>query len=425
MKRTSTVASVLAAAVVLAGCGGSSGDAGDTGTVSLVFRQFDPAGEVAGLQEAVDAWNAENPDVQVEMQTLSPNNIQQFAREANSGDGPDIQQLGFVDVSFVAQPRILLPLDDLMESSPLEGGAEDLLATDMVTFEDQMWALPWTADTMALAYRPDALQAAGIDAPPTTWEELAADAEQISTSSGGATAGFCFPGAGSATGAQWFPINYQIWSSGAALVEQTGEDTWEPGITSEQLASTIDYFAQLYESGAVPQSFLTVESYSDPSVVNGLTSGSCAMSYMPPQTFRLVDEQAGGSVASAPMPDGTTDGSTHLGGRALGINANTEHPEEAWEVVKHLASATTFESYDQYPASVSALEALDVPESQQGYVEQLPHSESFARYIGSPMPVAEMQQLVNQQFSAVYSGQASSDQAAQAILDGLASGLAG
>lgn len=423
MKRTTSIAAAVAAVTVLAGCGGSSGG-DDDGTVSLVFRQFDPAGEVAGLQQAVDSWNQQNPDVQVEMQTLSPNNVQQFAREANSGDGPDIQQLGFVDVSFVAQPKVLLPLDDLMESSPLEGGPDDLLATDMVTFDDQTWALPWTADTMALVYRPDALQAAGIDAPPTTWEELAADAERISSSSGGATAGLCFPGAGSAASSQWFPINYQIWSSGASLIEGSGDD-WQPGITQQQLASTIDYFAGLFSSGAVPQSFLTVESYSDPSVVNGLANGACAMSYMPPQTFRLVDSQAGGSVQTAPMPDGTTDGATHLGGRALGINANTDHPEEAWEVVKYLASATAFETYDQYPASVPTLEALDVPESQQGYVQQLPHSESFARYIGSPLTVAEMQQLINQQFSGVYSGQATSDQAAAAILEALSSGLAG
>jgi len=428
MKRISTtVAAALATTVALTGCGGSSGDSSGGGSsgAQLVFRQFDPANEVQGLQEAVDRWNSENPDVQVEMQTLSPNNIQQFAREANSGSGPDIQQLGFVDVSFVADPGILLPLDDLMASSPMESGPDELLATDMVEFDDQTWALPWTADTMALVYRPDALEQAGLDGPPTTWEELASDAEAISSSSDGQTAGFCFAGAGAATGAQWFAINYYIWANGGNLVEEAAPGDWQPGISEADLASAIDYFAGLFESGATPESYLTVADYSDPSIVNGLSSGSCAMSYEPPQTFDLIDGQAGGSVTTAPMPDGLTDGSTHLGGRALGINANTENPEEAWEFVKYLASETTFESYDQYPASPSTLEALDVPESQQGFVEQLPHSRSFARYIGSPMTVASLQQLVNQQFSAVYSGQATSQAAARAILDGLESGLQG
>lgn len=422
MRTSTAVAGVLALSILVAGC---SGPSGDSSTVDLTFRQFDPANEVQGLQEAVDRWNAENPDIQVEMQTLSPSNIQQFAREANSGSGPDIQQLGFVDVAFVADPGILTPLDDLMQESPIEGGTEDLLATDMVELDDQTWALPWTADTFALVYRPDVLEEAGIDGPPTTWEELASDAEQISSSSGGDTAGFCFAGAGSATGAQWFAINYYIWSQGGSLVEEGPDGSWQPGLSEDDLTSAIDYFADLFASGATPESYLTVADYSDPSIVNALSSGSCAMSYEPPQTFRLVHDQSQGSVTTAPMPDGLTDGSTHLGGRALGINANTDHAEEAWEVVKFLAGETTFETYDQYPASTSTLQALDVPDAQQGFVEQLPHSRSFARYIGAPMTVASIQQLVNQQFSAVYSGQVSSEQAARAVLDGLASGLEG
>ena len=66
-----------------------------------------------------------------------------------------------------------------------------------------------------------------------------------------------------------------------------------------------------------------------------------------------------------------------------------------------------------------------MPKSQQGYVQQLPHAQTFARYIGSNMPVNAMQQLVNQQFSAVYSGQSSSADAAKAIIDGLTSGTQG
>lgn len=318
-----------------------------------------------------------------------------------------------------------MPLDNLMKNSPPDKSTDDLLATDMVDFGGKTWALPWTADTMALVYRPGALKTAGIGQPPTTWDQLANDAKKISSSSGGKTAGWCFPGSGSATSAQWFPINYYIWAHGGNLVRKNSSGGWKPGISESDLASTIDYFAGLFTSGATPKSYLTVAGYSDPPIVNGLTSGACAMSFEPPQTFRLINSQAGGSVTTAPMPDGLMDGATHLGGRALGINANTKHPQQAWEFIKYLASAKTFQTYDQYPASAATLKSLDVPASQQGYVEQLPHSRSFARYIGSPMTVGSMQQLVVQQFSAVYSGQSSSQQAAKAILDGLQSGLQG
>ena len=422
--RSIAVIGVMTAAL-LSACGGG-GSSGGSGNVSLTFRQFDPSNEVQGLQKAVDSWNAAHPKIHVDMQTLSPSNSQQFAREANSGSGPDIDLIGYTDVAFLAKPKILMPLGDVMKKDPLDKATDDLLATDMVTFGGKMWALPWTADTFALTYRPDALKKAGISAPPTTWEQLAKDAQKISSSSGGKTAGFCFAGAGSATSSQWFAINYYLWSHNASLIKKDSSGSFQPGATQQQMASAITYFNSLFTSGATPTSYKAVSDYTDPSITGALENGSCAMSYEPPQTLRAIVNKAGsGAVLTAPMPDGLQDGATHLGGRALGINANTKHPDEAWQFVKYLASPATFKTYNQYPASKSILKSLDVPKSEQGFVEQLPHARSFARYVGSAMTIPSIQQLVDQQFSAVYSGQRSSSSAAQAVLNGLSNGLKG
>lgn len=423
--KSAVAAAMLSLVLPLGACSGSGSG---SGSVNLVFRQFDPKGEVAGLTTAIDAWNKSHPKIHVEMQTLSPNNVQQFAREANSGSGPDIDQIGYADVAFVAKPKILLPLDDLMKKDPLPGGTDGLLAKDMVTFDGKTWAMPWTADTMALVYNPKALSDAGVSNPPATWEQLAADAKQISSHSSGKTSGFCFAASGSATSSQWNAINYYIWAHGGTLVQKNASGTWQPGIAQPQLASAIQYFADLFSSGASPKADQAVQDYSDPSIVNGLATGSCAMSYEPPETFASLEKQAkaaGTTLTTAPMPSGLTDGTTHLGGRALGINRNSKHPDEAWQVIKYLMSATTFKTYSQYPASTSTLTELKVPKSQQGYVKQLPHSRSFARYIGSDMTVASIEQLVNQHFSAVYSGQSSSSEAAGAIISGLTKGLKG
>lgn len=424
-KRLTTMAVIGVLATALSACGGQ-GSNGSSSTVHLVFRQFDPANEVQGLQQAVDGWNRAHPHIQVEMQTLSPASSQQFAREANSGSGPDVNVIPYVDVAFLAKPKILMPIDELAKKNPLARTSGDLLATDMVTFNGKMWALPWTADTFALTYRPAALSKAGISAPPTTWEELASDAKNIASSSGGKTAGFCFAGAGSANSGQWFAINYYLWSHGATLIKKDSSGKFQPGVTKEQLASAMDYFNGLFTSGATPKSYKAVSQYTDPSITGELANGGCAMAYEPPQTLRaMVSKASNGAVLTAPMPDGLQDGDTHLGGRALGINASTKHPDAAWQFVKYLASPATFKTYNQYPASKSALRSLDVPKAEAGYVEQLPHSQSFARYTGAAMTVSSIQQLVNQQFSAVYSGQRSSSDAAQALLNGLSAGLKG
>jgi len=424
--RAAVAGAVLVTALSACAGGGDGSGGGSTGEkVNLVFRQFDPAGEIGGLQQAVDTWNKDNPNIHVELQTLSPANVQQFAREANSGSGPDVNVVGYTDVSFLAKSSILTPLDELLKTDPMTGSKDDLLATDMVTFDGKMWAMPWTADTFALTYRPEALQQAGITSPPTTWEQLAQDAAKISSSSGGKTAGFCFPGAGAATSGQWFAINYYLWSHNSGLASKDPSGQIKPLATASDVSGAMDYFKGLFSSGATPKSFLSVSDYTDPSITGGLANGTCAMSYLPPQTLRAVVKQVKGQVLTAPMPDGLKDGATHLGGRALAINAHTQSPKAAWKFVKFLTSATTFATYNQYPASKSALSALKVPETEQGYVKQLPHSQSFARYINPKMPISAMTQLINQQFSAVYSGQTASSGAAQAVVDGIAKGIQG
>ncbi|MHB1009651.1 MAG: ABC transporter substrate-binding protein [Propionibacteriaceae bacterium] len=387
-----------------------------------MFRQFDPPTEIAGLTKVVDSWNAANPKIQVKLETLAgaSDYAQQFSREANSGSGPDVVQLGFVNVKDLAKPKILLPVSDLAKKSQPETPVDKFLALDMNEFDNKTWALPWTVDTFAMAFNDDVMKASGRQVP-TTWEDLRDSAAAISK--GGKAAGFVFAAASSAGAGQWFALNYYMWSKGFALVKQDGK-AWVPGASTDQLASAMDYFNSLFTSGATPKSFQTVEQFTDPQIVTGVATGTAAMALMPPQTLR----QARGTsqkVMTAPVPDGLKDGSSHLGGRSLGINAATKNPEAAWEFVKYLNSAKAFESIPQYPAATTVLKAMEVPAGEEGYQKQLPHSRSFARYINGPVPVPTLQKLSCAAFGAVYSGQKTSAQSAKELVDALAVALKG
>ncbi len=401
---------VLAASAALAGCGG--GDASSDGPVTLTFRQFDPPGEISGLQAAVEDWNESHPDIQVKLETLTgADTAQQFAREANSGSGPDVVQLANVNVKDLAKPKILLPIDDLAAKAAPETPVDKYLALDLAKFEDKTWALPWTVDTYALAYRPDDLKAAGVQ-PPTTWEELASTATKLGDTAK-RRSGFCFTGASGPDSGQWFAINYYLWAHGSTLVTDDG-GTWKVGATADQLKAAIDWFNGLFTSGATAKSLIAVASLSDPQIVDGLANGTCAMTMMAPQTFRQAKAKDK-TLQTAPMPDGLTDGATHLGGRMLGINASTDHPDQAWEFVRYLNSKEAFTHIDQFPAATTVLDSLKVKSGEEGYQQQLPHAETFGRYIAGPVPVATLQKITNAQFGAVYSGQTDSGAAAAAI----------
>src|SRR5699024_7854492 len=104
----------------------------------------------------------------------------------------------------------------------------------MTTYEGSMWAIPWTADTMALVYRPDVLEQAGITDTPSDWEELADVSAKITEDSGGDVSGFAFAAGAQFSSAQWFPINYYLWAHGSQLIEADG-DRWSVGVTEHQL----------------------------------------------------------------------------------------------------------------------------------------------------------------------------------------------
>lgn len=422
MRKQIGVAAIAAGILFVSGCGGS----GESESDAIVLRQFDSAEQIDGLVQAVDAWNAENPESPLELETITgAEAMRQYAREANSGSGPDIIQLPNAQVPEIASEDTLLPLDDFVESDPPGGPLDTYLATDLAVTDDTLWGLPWTVDTFALTYRVDLFEDAGLEEPSSTWEGLFDDAMSLTQTrdDGQEQHGFCFAASSSEEASQWFAINYYLWTKDQPLVEEQDDGSWSTGVTQDELAAAIDYFDRYLEDGATAQGMTAVDGFSDPQIAAGLTNGTCAMTYLPPQTFRELQSASDAPIASAPMPGGTNDGASHLGGRMLGINPNTADPEAAWEVIKFLNSETAFETIDQYPANVDVLDALDVPEGEEGYQEQLPHSVTFARYTNSQIPLTAIQSIVNQEFGAVYTDQKSSEDAAAAILETLSSEL--
>lgn len=385
--------------------------------VNLVFRQFDPPTETAGLQVAIDAWNAANPTIQVRMETMAGGDtLAQLAREVPAGAGPDVQHMAFVWTRDLAKSNLLLDLGSLIEAEAPGAGIDDFLALELATLDGNVYGMPWTSDTFAMAYRPDLLEAAGVSLP-DTWDELTTAAAALSRGDG--QFGLCFPAGSSPDSGMWTLVNYYLWSNGSTLVDETAPRAWEVVASAEDIAGAMRYFNQFFASGTAPESLITVNSWGDPELIGGLGRGDCAITFFPPQTFRAAQGQSEMPLETGMIPAGSEKRVSHLGGRALGINPNTKHPEEAWAFVRYLLSQETFKTYNQYPAQVSVLDTLDFPANEQGYVDMLPQAQTFERYISSPVAVSSMTGLINREFGAVFSGQRSPEEASQVVLDEL------
>jgi multiple sugar transport system substrate-binding protein len=415
------VVTLLIAMVVMGGLCPSSVFAE---TVELVFRQNDPPNQIGEeLQMAIDAWNKAHPDIQVQFETVPWSDaLEQYVRESQAGAGPDVLQLAFVWTRDLAKSDLVMNLNPYLESSAPGAGIDDFLGVDLGEYEGGIYGIPWSVDTFAMAYRPDLLDQAGI-AFPETWAELPDAAQQLTadTDGDGRTDqyGFCFQGGSGPTGGMWFLANYYLWSHGQTFIRETDDGAYEVGVTADELANAMTYFNAFFTGGMTPESMIAIDSWGDPEYTSSLGRGDCAILFLPPAAFRAAQKQAEMPLATAPDPKASAGRLSHMGGRVLAMNPNTEHPDAAWEFLKFLTTKDFYANYypGYFPPQKSLLEKMQFPQDMRGYVEQLPHAITFKTYIVAPPPVKAMWNATNREFGAVYSGQKEEADAAADLLE--------
>ncbi|MCV0424153.1 MAG: extracellular solute-binding protein [Roseibium sp.] len=398
---------------------------------SIVFRYND--GDVAVIEAAVEEFEAANPDIDVTVERIAWGDARtQFLREALIGGGPDVVHIAFVWPLEMGQAVALQPLNDLISENGIQSGIDDFVAQDLFTSkEGSIFAVPWTTDTFTLVYNKDLLSEAGISEFPSEWPALAEASRKIHEATG--KAGFGFSAGSAASNVIWFMLNYYWWSNGHALIVDDGAGGYKMGITPEEVAEGFEYFASFMGDGGNPDTNISVSSWSDPSIVNGMISGHQAIAFMPPATFRsMLDtyrSQTGSEetpFASATIPAGSAGGISHLGGRSLGINSNTKHPEESFRLVQYLTSKGFFEKHlkTQMPAQKALLSSVDFGPEMAGFATQLANGRSWGAYANPKTPIGEMWNETGRSFGSFLIGQISAEVAAQDFYDKI-SGMLG
>lgn len=356
-----TAAILAISALALAGCSSGTSDTDtDTtdaaacapadGDVTLEFTTWVP-----GMEDVVELWNAENPDIQVKVQTGPNGNggtYQNFFNQIKAGDAPDLGQ-----VEYDALPNFLVQdgLEDLSACEDVVAAEADFVdwTWGQVTLgTDGIYGIPQDSGPMALFYRADLFEANGIPVP-TTWDEYRDAAVKI-REAGGYITNFSqsdinqFAGFAWQNNAQWFASDNAGWD-----VTLTGDattavaDYWQ-GLIDDDLVSTVpawtDEWNNAYNSG---------DAWTWPSAVwgaNSIASGA-------PDTA--------GKWAVAPLPqwEAGDTAAGNWGGSSTAVLKGSEHLYEAtkfalWLNTSDEAITALAESASLYPATK---DGLDLP----------------------------------------------------------------
>ena len=168
--------SALGMTAVLGGCG-LTGDSGEV-TLKLVAADYGDSKENSSQNywdELVKSYEAKNPDVHVEVDVYSWNDVDRKVREmVDAGEAPDMAQIGAY--SDYADKDLLYAADDVL-SIPVQAGFVSQLA-GAGQVNGVQYGLPFAASTRVLFYNKTLFAEAGVT-PPTSWDDLADAAEAL------------------------------------------------------------------------------------------------------------------------------------------------------------------------------------------------------------------------------------------------------
>ncbi|HEY8590336.1 MAG TPA: sugar ABC transporter substrate-binding protein [Naasia sp.] len=348
--RPGTIAGLAVAGVLLAGCAPSAGTAsgggggGEEGGITLWAR----SDTSPFIEPLVDAYNASH-DTQVEL-TLVPAGssfTQKLGSAVASGSGPDLVSLNLVYAPFFASAGQLV---DVTERAADLGYLDDLNASEIElgTWEEKLYALPFTGDASALLYNKTLFTEAGLDpeAPPTSWEEMKTAAAAI-TALGDDKYGYYFPGSGS--GWNLFTFTPYIWAEGGDVLSGEGAEQ-EPTLDTPEVKAALGFYREMWDAGYMPAS---AETDDGTEILSLFAAGQIGM--LPNGAFaysELTSKYPDIDFGITPIPGSSGGTASFAGGDTLAITKDTTNEDAAWEFI---AWATSQEAQAEYIAGAGVV----------------------------------------------------------------------
>lgn len=287
----------------------------------VILRMSTWAGveEAAELQEIIDEVNANSDTFEIVYEPNPADYYVQMQTQLAGGEAPDLFWLDQNHMSW-AFDDVLLDISDYVAEDDRDIVDPDDYypgVWDTYALNDGVYGLPWIAQPVVLYYNVDIFDEMGIDYPTAdwTWDDFSEAAVTLTNDD---HYGFIMTG--------WPPINIWIWSFGGTILS---DDLTEILLESDEAKAGAQFYADMiYNEDCCPSE----ETIAEEGNAEMFKNGRVAM-FMGGAADDL-DRVEGLNVGVSPVPQGPTgENITFAWTAATVINADTEHPEEAYEAL--------------------------------------------------------------------------------------------
>ena len=343
------IAALAAAAITATACsssggkagsgGASTGSTGSTGStaskVTLTFwGTYGNGGNTtqtdALSKTIIPAFEKANPNITIKYVDIPYDSLlQKLTTSAAGGQLPDLVR---ADIGWVAKfgaLGVFAPLDQKMSNFKTLADATypGSLATNK--FGDHYYGLPLDTNTRIEISNPQALAAAGISAPPATFEQLQADAPKLAAKKISVFAD---------SGLQGWNMYPWIWSAGGEI---TNPDVTKASgyLDSKASVAGIQMLVDLYKHGAIPN--LIIGNKGATQTSDGLPKGQYASILDGPWMPGIwAGQYPKFAPTYSPVPAGPGGSVSVVGGEDIVMTEQSAHQDAAEKFIEFTQSPT-------------------------------------------------------------------------------------
>jgi multiple sugar transport system substrate-binding protein len=370
-------------------------------TTTIRYFTFSAAPDhVEDLDTIVQAFQAENPTIQVSVETAPfADYFTLLQAGIASGDAPDVFELNYENFVTYAANNTLLDLSNLISAD----APYYPRALEAFSYDGTQYALPASFSDVLMFYNADLFDQAGLDYPTAewTWDDAKAAATAIRALGGDVWGVFS-------------PVQFWEFYKKAA---QNGEckffndDMTESTINSQACVDTLNLMTSFMTDGLMP----TAAQLSGVSDSELFLSGKLGMYVTGIWMFdAFKDAPFTWDVQLEPM---INQHAHHFFANGVAVSATSVNPEAAAAWAQYLTSSET--AANVRVSSAWELPALDKPEYFDAYLSQTPPANRAAVFQALESPVtppvivrqSEMQDAVNALLTQVVDGELTAQEA--------------
>lgn len=300
----------------------------DSGVTTIRYANFSAGEENADtLQAMVDLFEAENPDIKVELESMGygDNYFTTLVTRIAGGDAPDAFELNMEQFLAYAIRGAVRPLDELFASTGLSKDIYGEGLLDAVRFNNQVMAIPQSFSTVVLIYNKDLFDQAGVDYPTSdwTWDDSLEAARKISALGDDVWGTF--------NPIQFWEFYKVVQQNGGSLMSEDGSRFT---INSPQNIETLQYMVdRVWKHGVMPNR----EQLANRPEGDLFVEGKLGMWLNGVWAFTDLRNRVAFPWGIEIEP-GNTSKATHFFGNVAALSTTTKNPEATFRFVNFLAS---------------------------------------------------------------------------------------